>query len=216
EQQVAPAQEELIGFRAGRERLFYFLLLLFGKFQFQPRDDALGDRVLQRDQVARVRVDLLAPQYLAGGGLDQLGCDAKAIGRFDGTPGEDYGRRQVFADPARIDILPGVLGDVLRRAHHQRAHARKLGDDAVGQREFVEIILGVAGKIFERQHRNGLFVFAPPTRRPGRGRARRVRLTRRIGPSAGRVRRPAGRLAVANFVENTAAEDPAESPAQSP
>ena len=73
--------------------------------------------------------------------------DAKAIGRFDEAADQDKGRRQVFANPARIDVLTGILGDVLRRAHHQRTHAREFGDDAVGQRKFVEIVLGVARKI---------------------------------------------------------------------
>src|SRR5262249_668965 len=72
----------------------------------------------------------------------------------------------------------------------------------------------VARKIFERQHRDGLFVLAPPTQRSGRSQARRARLTgRRTSFPTGRT---AGRGTVAKLVENATAKDPAESSTQPP
>src|SRR5262249_27912765 len=95
----------------------------------------------------------------------------------------------------------------------------QLGDDAVGQRKLVEIVFRVAGEIFERQHRDGLFVFAPPARRSGRGWARRVVAPSRLfgcGTSSPAGPTLACRMTIAKLIEDAAAKDPAQGPGEPP
>ena len=138
---------------------------MIGKLEPQAFEYPLCDPVLKRENIAALGIDPVAPEYVAGQHVEQLRSDAQLVAAADETRRKHGMHAKLAAGFARIDLLALIFRDDRARPDDERRNLCELGDDRVGQSEFVEIAIRVAAQIFEGQYRDA-FLF-----RPGRGQA---------------------------------------------
>ena len=120
-----------------------FFLLVVGKLEPQAFENRLRDPILQRQNIAALGVDAVAPKNIAGHDVEQLRRHAQFVAGTYKSGRENGVNTQLAPGFARIDLFALIFCDHRARPHDDRANLRKLGDDGVGESEFVKI--SVAG-----------------------------------------------------------------------
>ncbi|HXX50651.1 MAG TPA: hypothetical protein VEI98_05120 [Xanthobacteraceae bacterium] len=98
----------------------------------QHRNDALGDFVLDGEQVGKIAIVTLRPQMLAAPRVDQLSADANSLARPPDASFEHITNAELaryFGNPSRPPAIGkrGIAGD-----DKEVRIARQLGDDVLG------------------------------------------------------------------------------------
>jgi hypothetical protein len=152
----AAAQEEgashqvvLVGLGVGGRAAGDEGALLRQQLHLEGIDDAVGDLVLEREDVVQAAVVAIGPEMPAAAAVDQLDGDAHAV------PGLAHAALEDMADAERarrlthFDRLALVGEDRVARDHEQRGHARQVGDDVLGEAVGEILLLGIAADVGE-------------------------------------------------------------------
>ena len=181
---------ELVGLEVGDWMLFEAALLLGAQLHSESFDNLTRDTLLHREHVVHRAVVLLAPEVCIGRAVDELRGDAK---RRSGAPDaalENLPGPQQARDLANV-ARPGLGRDGgVSGRHPQRANAREIGSELLGQAVSEIRVPGVGTEIVERQDDDGL-LFAALDR--GHGAGALDRRGERVG-KIGHVRKALRRL----------------------
>ena len=115
-------------------------------------DDALGDLVLQGEEVRHVGVVAMGPDLQAGRGVAQLGPDPEVLPRAPDAAVEHVAHAEVAADLLRVDRLAAVGERRGAGRDEQPPQAREAGDDVLGEALGEILLAGVLAEVGEGQH----------------------------------------------------------------
>ena len=124
------------------------------ELRLDRRDHGLGDFVLHGEHVGEIAVVALRPEVTAGGDVDELGGDAHMVAVLAHAAFDDIADAELLADLLVMDGFALVDERGIPRDHIEPAQLRQRGDDVLADAFRKIFLLGLAGDIGKRQHRD--------------------------------------------------------------
>jgi hypothetical protein len=126
----------------------------FAKFGLDGPGDALGDLILNREDLGQFAIVVFGPDLGSRDRIDEQRRDADAVGRAPHAPLQDVAHAEVPRDLLDVDGAPlegkaGVAGD-----DEEPSKFRQRGDDVFGDPVGKVFLLDIAAQVHERQHRD--------------------------------------------------------------